>query len=95
EILQDRRKVLRKEEEEVRFSMRRNPLFRKLLRLRLEIAEREKVAPYIIFSDLTLWEFSQFRPRTKYDMMKIQGVGNQKFSQYGEEFLACILQEEE
>ena len=32
EILQDRRKVLRKEEEEVRFSMRRNPLFRKLLR---------------------------------------------------------------
>ncbi|MDK4491890.1 HRDC domain-containing protein [Fusobacterium necrophorum] len=44
---------------------------------------------------MTLWEFSQFRPRTKYDMMKIQGVGNQKFSQYGEEFLACILQEEE
>lgn len=95
DILQNRRKVLRKEEEEVRFSMQRNPLFRKLLRLRLEISEREKVAPYIIFSDLTLWEFAQFRPKTKYEMMKIQGVGNQKFTHYGEEFLHCILEEEE
>lgn len=95
EILKAKRKVLRKEEEKIQFSMYRNSLFRKLLQLRLEIAEEEKVAPYIIFSDMTLLEFSQVRPKTKNEMMKIQGVGNQKYQHYGKRFLDCIVQEEE
>lgn len=95
EILKAKRKVLREEEEKVQFSVQRNSLFRKLLQLRLEIAEEEKVAPYIIFSDLTLLEFSQVRPKTRSEMMRIQGVGNQKYQHFGERFLDCIVQEEE
>lgn len=95
EILKSKRRVLRKEEEKIQFSWHRDSLFQKLLQLRLNIAEEEKVAPYIIFSDLTLLEFSQIRPKTKNEMMTIQGVGNQKYQRYGERFLNCILEEEE
>lgn len=95
EILKSKRKVLRTEEEKVQFSIYRNSLFRRLLQLRLEIAEEEKVAPYTIFSDLTLLELSQVQPRSKNEMMQIQGVGNQKYQHYGERFLDCIVQKEE
>lgn len=95
EILKDKRKVLRKEEEKVSFSKYRSRLFTKLLQLRLEIAEEEKVASHNIFTDVTLLEFSQLRPKNKNEMMKISGVGNQKYQHYGKRFLACILEEEE
>ncbi|MCD7979495.1 MAG: HRDC domain-containing protein, partial [Fusobacterium sp.] len=58
--------------------------------LRNEIAEREKVAPYIVFSDLTLMELAEKKPKNRWDMLKIRGIGNQKFKNYGEEFLKVI-----
>ena len=53
-------------------------------------AEKEKVAPDIVFSDLTLMEMAEKKPKNRWDMLKIRGIGNQKFKNYGEEFLKVI-----
>ena len=65
-------------------------LFEKLRQLRLEIARKEKVPPYIIFSDKTLVQMCQIRPGTKQEMLTVSGVGEVKYSRYGEAFLEVL-----
>jgi ATP-dependent DNA helicase RecQ len=48
------------------------------------------VPPYIIFSDRTLKEMSTYLPSTKDSMLKINGVGNNKYEKYGEVFMGLI-----
>ena len=64
--------------------------FENLNKLRKEISEEENVAPYIIFSDLTLMEMAEKKPKNRWEMLKIRGIGNQKFKNYGEKFLQVI-----
>jgi len=59
--------------------------------LRLEIAQKDGVPPYIVFSDKTLKELSIKVPHTKEEMLEIHGVGEVKFERYGEEFLALLI----
>lgn len=89
-VVRSLRKVVRRREERVTFDYYKDPIFTKLLNLRKEIAEEEKVAPYIILSDLTLMEMAEKMPLTRWDMLKIKGIGNQKFKNYGEKFLEVI-----
>ncbi|PID67117.1 MAG: DNA helicase RecQ [Fusobacteriales bacterium] len=91
DILNDKIKVIRKENEKVIFDYYENNLFKKLNMLRKEIAKAEGIAPYIVFSDLTLIEMAEKVPKTRWEMLKIKGVGNQKFKNYGEKFLSLIL----
>ncbi|MBS9775807.1 MAG: DNA helicase RecQ [Fusobacterium sp.] len=91
DILNDKIKVIRKENEKVIFDYYENNLFKKLNMLRKEIAKAEGIAPYIIFSDLTLIEMAEKIPKNRWEMLKIKGVGNQKFKNYGEKFLNLIL----
>ena len=65
-------------------------LFGVLRALRKEIAEREKVPPYIIFHDSTLREMCHSRPEDARSMLAIPGVGETKFKKYGEQFLEAI-----
>ena len=65
-------------------------LFEKLRSLRLEIAKKEKVPPYIVFSDKTLMQMCQIHPKTKDEMMTVSGVGEVKYSRYGESFLEVL-----
>jgi ATP-dependent DNA helicase RecQ len=67
-----------------------NTLFEQLRLLRREIAQREKVPPYIIFSDSTLREMSEICPTTTANMLKIKGVGEVKFRNYGKPFLELL-----
>ena len=67
-----------------------NNLFKELNSLRKEISKQENIAPYIIFSDMTLIEMAEKKPRNRWDMLKIKGIGNQKFKSYGERFLERI-----
>ena len=71
------------------------PLFERLRKLRLSIAAREKIPPYIVFSDRTLVQMCLLRPSTRGQMLNVSGVGEMKFAKYGEEFLACIAEEED
>lgn len=65
-------------------------LFEKLRVLRMEIARREKVPPYIVFSDKTLLHMCQILPKTKEEMLTVTGVGENKYQKYGEAFLEIL-----
>lgn len=67
-----------------------NTLFDILRNLRKEIAVRESVPPYIIFSDASLIEMSEYLPQNEKQLLKIKGVGESKLQKYGEEFLNAI-----
>lgn len=67
-------------------------LFEKLRALRTEIARQESVPPYIVFSDRTLVDMCIKAPLDKNEMMKVTGVGENKYERYGEHFLQCISQ---
>ena len=65
-------------------------LFETLRVLRREIAEEEKVPPYMIFSDKTLALMSAAHPANLEEMLRISGVGEFKLQNYGERFLQVI-----
>ena len=90
DILNGNIKVIRKEDEKIDFDYYEKNLFKELNSLRKEISKQENIAPYIIFSDMTLIEMAEKKPRNRWDMLKIKGIGNQKFKSYGEKFLERI-----
>ncbi len=65
-------------------------IFEKLRSLRSEIAERDGVPPYIVFSDKTLKDLSVKLPETKEEMLQVHGIGEIKFDKYGNEFLNLL-----
>ena len=65
-------------------------LFGKLKELRLTIAREENMPPYIIFNDKTLIDMCVKLPTVKSEMLNVSGVGENKYSKYGERFLAVI-----
>jgi ATP-dependent DNA helicase RecQ len=65
-------------------------LFDRLRQLRKELATRDKVPPYIVFSDSTLREMSEVRPITAAEMLNVKGVGEAKFRSYGAAFLDVL-----
>jgi ATP-dependent DNA helicase RecQ len=67
-------------------------LFAKLRQLRKQIADREDLPPYIIFSDVSLSEMSEIMPTTDAQFLNISGVGKIKLNKYGVEFLRVISQ---
>lgn len=66
------------------------PLFQRLRQLRMEIAREEKVPPYIVFSDKTLVHMCIIKPHNKEEMLTVSGVGEHKYTKYGEKFLREI-----
>jgi len=67
-----------------------NKLFARLRMLRKQIADREDLPPYIIFSDVSLSEMSELMPLTGSEFLNVSGVGHIKLDKYGSEFLAVI-----
>lgn len=65
-------------------------LFEQLRELRMTIAKEENMPPYIIFADKTLVDMCVRVPLDKKEMLKVTGVGENKFNRYGERFLDCI-----
>lgn len=65
-------------------------LFEQLRQLRTEIARKEKVPPYIVFSDKTLTHMCVLKPTSKEEMLQVSGVGEHKYKKYGKKFLDCI-----
>jgi ATP-dependent DNA helicase RecQ len=65
-------------------------LFEILRAKRKELADSERVPPYVVFSDKALVEMAAYYPQSESAMMKITGVGKVKFKQYGELFMGMI-----
>lgn len=65
-------------------------LFDDLRRERRIVASEKQVALYEVFHNSTLQEMIKHLPDTKEAMIKINGVGEKKFQQYGASFLPII-----
>lgn len=65
-------------------------LFVKLKAVRTDLAQRENVPAYIIFSDATLLELSAYLPQTIEEIRKISGFGEIKLAKYGQIFLEAV-----
>lgn len=62
----------------------------KLKELRKNIADKQKVPPFMIFPDKTLIEMSSILPKSLNELKNIYGVGEKKLNDFGEIFLSVI-----
>ncbi len=62
-------------------------LWEALRALRLSLAEKAGVPPYVIFHDATLHEMLKIRPASLNDMSRITGFGEQKLARFGKKFI--------
>lgn len=65
-------------------------LFNELKQLRRQLADKENVPPYIVFSDATLAELVAYLPVTVSDIARISGFGDVKLAKYGDAFLDAV-----
>ncbi len=65
-------------------------LFERLRRLRLELAEEEGVAPFVIFHDKTLRTIAGHKPGTLAALLDIPGIGEVKVERYGRRVLSVV-----
>ena len=65
-------------------------LFNLLRSLRKEIADKERLPPYVIFHDSVLTEMSSEKPVNRNELLEIKGVGSAKADKYGERFIELI-----
>ena len=59
-------------------------------KLRSEIAKRESVPAYIVFTDAALKDMCRIKPVDIPHFLTVSGVGNAKAEKYGKEFCSCI-----
>jgi ATP-dependent DNA helicase RecQ len=65
-------------------------LFEQLRTIRMELAMKGNVPPYVVFSDRSLHEMAAYFPTTPEQLLLINGVGNHKLDTYGKPFLEAI-----
>ena len=65
-------------------------LFARLRFLRKQIADKENIPPYIVFSDATLQEMARYLPQNSSEMLQINGVGAVKLERFGQVFMNII-----
>ena len=65
-------------------------LFGMLKALTKDIARREKLPPYVIFSDPSMEEMATLYPTSMDDLKQIVGVGESKAKKFGQPFLKLI-----
>ncbi|MGL5150648.1 MAG: DNA helicase RecQ [Clostridium sp.] len=78
---------LRLEQEDVILN---EELYNKLRLWRKDRAIKERIKPYIIFSDTVLIEISNILPKSPEQLLNIRGVGEKKVEKYGEEIIKMI-----
>ncbi|MEB3223824.1 MAG: ATP-dependent DNA helicase RecQ [Candidatus Sericytochromatia bacterium] len=66
-------------------------LYDSLVRLRGQLAREQDVPAYKVFSNQTLEDLAAARPTSLGAMLAVKGVGPEKLSRYGSEFLGAIL----
>ena len=67
-----------------------NSLYEALRAQRAELAKRESVPAYVIFSNATLADMAEKAPRSLSELLEVSGVGDKKAARYGRAFLQAI-----
>ncbi len=75
---------------ELRSSGIEEALFRRLVQCREQIARKEHLPPYIVFTDMTLRDMCQKRPVSDMAFLTVSGVGRVKLEKYGDAFMNVI-----
>ena len=70
-------------------------LFELLRDLRRTLAEERRVAPYMVFGDVSLVQMAYFVPQSRESFSRITGVGANKLEEYGEIFVKHIRESAE
>ena len=65
-------------------------LFDALKKWRKERAFKDRVKPYIIFSDTSLISISNVKPKSNEELLEIRGVGSKKVEAYGADILEIV-----
>lgn len=65
-------------------------LMQKLKELRKQLAAKEKVPAFTVFSDATLRDMCAKRPKSRGEMLNVAGVGSVKLERYGAAFIDAI-----
>ncbi|MBV7506279.1 DNA helicase RecQ [Bacillus sp. sid0103] len=90
DILLGKQQVHRRETVQVKQVSKDDPLFEVLRDVRKQIAESEKVPPFVIFSDASLKDMCARLPKTTEEFLQVSGVGELKLKKYGLEFIQVI-----
>ena len=56
----------------------------------MNIARRRNIKPYMVLHDSVLKEMATEMPTTKEEMIRIRGIGDRKYEEYGEIFINVI-----
>lgn len=67
-----------------------NDLFVRLKEVRLDLAKKQGIPTFYIFSDKSLREMALQKPKTQAEFLNISGVGQAKLKSYGQIMLAAI-----
>lgn len=65
-------------------------VYSELRELRKQVAQRENVAVYVVFTNEQLADMVRRRAATKADLEKIVGAGSVRVGKYGDEFLELL-----
>ncbi|UWI43620.1 DNA helicase RecQ [Lactobacillus paragasseri] len=71
-------------------SKEENDLFVRLKEVRLDLAKKQGIPAFYIFSDKSLREMALQKPKTQAEFLNISGVGQAKLKSYGQIMLAAI-----
>ena len=96
-VLKGEQQVTRRQEERparLRTQLTETPdtaaLFELLRQKRRELADKQGVPPFMVFSDKTLHDMAQVKPQTSRDFLEVNGVGQQKLARYGQLMMDVI-----
>jgi ATP-dependent DNA helicase RecQ len=93
EVLKGEAKVFRRTHLIRRAAQEGDAVFSKLRALRKQLADRDRLPPYMVFSDTTLREMAVRLPNTMHHLLQVKGVGEAKLAKYGEAFLLLLREE--
>ena len=92
EVLLGKHTVQRKQARIIKAQVEANdPLFEVLRQIRKEIADREKVPPFVVFSDKSLKDMCLRKPKNSTQFLEVSGVGESKLEKYGKTFIDAII----
>ena len=82
--------VVEEEKPEEQVEDNTNDLYEEIRKYRYNKAKEEGNKPYFLFNNNTLDLLVKERPRTKEELLKIQGFGQVKVDKYGDDLLNII-----
>jgi DNA helicase-2/ATP-dependent DNA helicase PcrA len=70
-----------------------SPLAARLRTWRRERAQSDEVPPYVVFNDRTLTALADRRPRSRGELLAVEGIGPAKLERYGDDLIDLLTKD--